>query len=79
MKTERARAPIRRAVGRASERSRGVLRAYAGMGASRMAEIHIANVSKLPVVEGVDALQNEAGQNIFLLGYSQIGGPDVLG
>lgn len=76
--TERGSRPIRKAIERASERSRGVLRAYVGLSAMRMAEIHIADVSKLPVEEGFDTLVNESGQDIFLLGYSQIGGPDVL-
>jgi hypothetical protein len=78
MKTERAKFPVRRAVERASERSRGVLRAYVGMSATRFAEIHIGDASKLPVEEGVTELQNEDGQNYFLPGYSKVGGPDVL-
>lgn len=79
MKTERGRAPLRRAIGRVSEQSRGVLRPYIGMAAMRMAEIHIADVSKLPVEEGTFALENASGQNLFLAGYSQVGGPDVVG
>lgn len=77
--TERGKAPLRKAVERGSERSRGIVRPYVGFSAMRIAEIHIADVSKLPVQEGVDELQNGSGQDIFLLGYSQIGGPDVLG
>lgn len=79
MKTERAQFPVRRAVERASERNRGVLRAYVGLSAARMAEIHVGDMSKLPVQEGVTELQNAEGKNLFLPGYSQVGGPDVFG
>lgn len=79
MKTERGRAPLRRAMERTSDRSRGVLPAYVGLAAMRMAEIHIADVSKLPVQEGTVNLVNASGQNIFLMGYSKVGGADVPG
>ncbi len=79
MKTERGRAPLRRAIERTSDRSRGVVPAYVGMAAMRMTEIHIADVSKLPVQEGTVTLVNNSGQNIFLIGYSAVGGPDVPG
>ena len=79
MKTERGRAPLRRAMERTSDRARGVLPAYVGLAAGRMAEIHIADVSKLPVQEGTINLVNGSGQDVFLNGYSQVGGPDVIG
>lgn len=78
MKTEKGRRDIRRAVERTSDRARGVIPAYVGLAAMRMAEIHIADVSKLPVEEGTVNLQNGSGQDLFMIGYSVVGGGDVV-
>ena len=41
--------------------------------------LQISDMEKLPVLSGNPELQNPSGDFIFMIGYSQVGGPDVIG
>lgn len=77
--TERGKRPIINAIERVAERNRGLNRKGLGFSSMRMSETHIADVSKLPVEEGDVSVENAAGENLFLVGYSVLNGGDVIG
>lgn len=83
MKSTKAAKPLTDAIERVAERNRGVNRSVVGFSATRMSEVHIADMSKLPHDNNPEtqniSTKNDAGQNLFLLGYSVLGGPDVMG
>lgn len=69
---------IRRDVQRAAEVGRGESRGVLRMTASRHAGIHIADFEKLPVSATALSLRDDDGNYFFMVGFSKVGGPDVM-
>lgn len=79
MQSRGAQSILRAAVERGADRASGLPRARVKFSSSRVAAITLMDSSKLPAALNTQPLQNSSGQFLFLAGYSQIGGGDVLG
>jgi hypothetical protein len=66
-------------VQKAVERVSGQFNGVSLFTSSRSIDIEIADRSKLPVETSDTPLQTEDGDFIFMIGYSQVGGGDVIG
>lgn len=78
MKSDQAREIVRRAVEQTARQERGLHRRIVGLGPRRMLEGQIEDTTRLPSIERTQELQNAAGQFYFIVGYSAVGGPDVV-
>jgi hypothetical protein len=71
---QRAQDSVQRSVDRVEGQYSGV----SLFTSSRSIDIEISDRSKLPVETSDTPLQTEDGDFVFMIGYSQIGGPDVI-
>lgn len=79
MDSPRARAYVQRSVQRESRRAQGQLPSPILLNASRLTDQAVGDRTALPVIPNTQRLTNDSGQPLFLIGYSAIGGGDVIG
>lgn len=79
MRSALAKEQVHQGLARAAERQRGTGRAMLRMTATIAAEQAIPDFSKLPVLPDETLMQSAEGAFLFTLGYSVLGGADVLG
>lgn len=77
MESDEAKIIQQRMFARLNARDRGVPRRSTNTLASRSADIHLEDTTRLPVAQRTQELQNASGQFYFIVGYSKVGGPDV--
>ena len=78
MRTPSAREAHLRFLQRAADKGDGVPRQLFHTVASRITQNSIADSTRLPVFPSTDKISDGAGHRYFQLGYSQIGGPDII-
>ncbi len=62
------------------ERAQGIAPQSMRFGFSRLVELQIGDVTRLPVASNTTVLQRASdGKFYFLPGWSQVGGPDIPG
>jgi hypothetical protein len=64
---------------RAQERADGRVQSALSFSSDRAASVNILDFYRLPMLENTSELQDEDGNNLFMLDYSAFDGPDVLG
>lgn len=79
MKSRMAQALARRDAHEVVGRVVGAPATPAPFAATRVMAMLVANVRELPDDAADHPLQNANGEFLFLVGYSALGGPDVLG
>lgn len=79
MRSYKAKEIMMRGAQRLSDRTIGKRPELMHTVSSRIAQTRIIDSQMIPVLPNTSSLQNGAGGFKFLLGYSAIGGGDVLG
>lgn len=78
MKSASARAILRQAVRQAAQFELGMAQVPFRMNGARTLNIDVPSIMRLPCAEIESELQTADGETVFVVGYSEVGGPDVL-
>lgn len=79
MRSTRAREYLGQMVDNRADLSQGLGRSVMRFGAASMSSNLITDMGRMPVVPTGTQLQRTDGKFIFLVGYSAVGGGDVVG
>lgn len=78
MKSESAASALRQAIRQATQFELGMAQTPYRMSSARTLNIDVPAIMRLPCAEIESELQNSEGATVFIIGYSEVGGDDVL-